>query len=94
MAEILEFLKVYEKGGMTLLILAALMLVSMKLYTELREKASVVEKVTQALDRSSENSSKASECMSSIRASMDSNRNQNAEFLAYLKGRDEGRKAQ
>lgn len=97
MTEILEFLKVYKDYGVAGLFIALELITVYFFYKELKNsKAEVVvmtEKVITVADKAANAIQEISRTSSEVKSGIDQMRSQNIEFISFLKGRDDHRRA-
>ena len=93
MPDLLEFIKIYRDFGF----LGLYLVVTFFFYRELKsrnaESVDMVIKVTQALDRSTETNEDSNDIHRDVRKSIDENKQNNQNFIEFLKGRDDGRRS-
>jgi len=91
--DLLEFIKIYRDFGF----LGLYLVVTFFFYRELKsrnaESVDMVIKVTQALDRSTETNEDSNDIHRDVRKSIDENKQNNQNFIEFLKGRDDGRRS-
>lgn len=97
MTEILEFLKVYKDYGVAGLFISLELITVYFFYRELKNsKAEVVvmtEKVITVADKAANAIQEISRTSSEVKSGIDQMRSQNIEFISFLKGRDDHRRA-
>jgi hypothetical protein len=89
-----ELIELATKFGIGVLFLAMYLITAGYLYRELKaskkEVTDLTERVVTALDRASSMAESAGRIMDGLKQSMEENRAQTREFLAFLRGRDAG----
>jgi len=96
MAELMEFLKIYKDLGVAALFIALYLVTVYFFYKELKnskdEVVVMTEKVTAVLDKAATAITEMNKTTRDGKDSIDQLRNQNEQFLSFLRGRDEHRR--
>lgn len=98
MTELLEFLKVYKDYGVAGLFIALELFTVYFFYKELKsskaESVAMTEKVITVADKSANAINEASKASYDTKGALDTTIRQNAEFIAFLRGRDDNHRRQ
>ncbi len=97
MDSLLELLKVYKDYGVAglfmVLFVATIYFFYKDLKERLKEQVAITERVVNVLDKASNSMSTSAEKLGGVEESINNQSTQTKEFIAFLRGRDEGRKA-